>query len=96
MTLQECTPCLLLCRAADGLAPISVLSLAGGPAHQQLWLKEGAVVQNKIVTEQPEVWRAGLRQLVPQAQQQRDDRMLRNPYLQMSAMLDSGLPDLAF
>ena len=54
------------------------------------------VLQNKLVRERPEVWRAGLRQLVPLAQQQRDDRMLRNPYLQMSAMLDAGLPDVAF
>ena len=54
------------------------------------------MAQNKLVRERPEVWRNGLRQLVPQAQQQRDDRMLRNPYLQMSAMLDAGLPDIAF
>ena len=59
-------------------------------------LSQRVVAQNKLVRERPEVWRNGLRQLVPQAQQQRDDRMLRNPYLQMSAMLDAGLPDIAF
>ena len=47
-----------------------------------------------MVKEQPDVWRGALRHLVPRAQQQRDDRMLRNPWLQMSAMLDLGLSEL--
>ena len=46
--------------------------------------------------EQPEAWRGALRQLVPRAQQQRDDRVLRNPWLQMSAMLDLRIPELSF
>lgn len=52
-------------------------------------------VQQRLVATKADQYRRALRQLTQQAQQVNDEKLLRNPYLQISAMLDMRLIDLS-
>lgn len=41
-----------------------------------------------------QAYRKALKQLMGQAQAQNDDRLLRNPYMQMEAMMDLAVLDV--
>ncbi|KAK9785017.1 hypothetical protein WJX73_004062 [Symbiochloris irregularis] len=51
-------------------------------------------LQARVLRQRPEQWRRAVRQLLTQAQQQGDNKLLQSPYLQLAAMLDMQL--LAF
>ncbi|KAK9809122.1 hypothetical protein WJX72_009687 [[Myrmecia] bisecta] len=52
-----------------------------------------AFLQQRVVATRPEVYRKALRALLQQAQQHNDDRLLRNPFSQIRAMIDSRSVD---
>lgn len=53
------------------------------------------LVQKRLMTLKPQQYRKALRHLTQQAQQQNDEKLLQNPYLQVSTMLDMRLIDFA-
>ena len=53
-------------------------------------------VQQRLIATKSQQYRRALRQLTLQAQQANDEKLLRNPYLQISAMLEMRLIDLSF
>ncbi|KAL0049325.1 hypothetical protein WJX82_011369 [Trebouxia sp. C0006] len=52
-------------------------------------------VQQRLVASKADQYRRALRQLTQQAQQANDEKLLRNPYLQISTMLEMRLIDLS-
>ena len=80
------------------------LQQAGGEALFSALLKDADArvcyhasmfVQQRLVATKANQYRRALRQLTQQAQQANDEKLLRNPYLQISAMLEMRLIDLA-
>ena len=90
------------------IAPCNVkptaLQEAGGEALFAELLKDddarvryhaSVFVQQRLMELKAAQYRQALRQLTQQAQQQNDEKLLRNPYLQVSAMLELRLIDFA-
>ena len=82
----------------------TALQEAGGEALFAELLQDGdarvryhasTFVQQRLMELKPQQYRKALRQLTQQAQQQHDEKLLQNPYLQVSAMLDMRLIDFA-
>ena len=82
----------------------TALQQAGGEALFATLLKDADArvryhasmfVQQRLVAAKADQYRRALRQLTQQAQQINDEKLLRNPYLQISAMLDMRLIDLS-
>lgn len=82
----------------------TALQEAGGEALFAELLKDddarvryhaSAFVQQRLMELKAVQYRQALRQLTQQAQQQNDEKLLQNPYLQVSAMLELRLIDFA-
>ena len=82
----------------------TALQEAGGEALFAALLKDtdarvryhtSMFVQQRLIATKADQYRRALRQLTQQAQQVNDEKLLRNPYLQISAMLEMRLIDLS-
>lgn len=82
----------------------TALQQAGGEALFAALLKDpdpriryhaSMFVQQRLIATKADQYRRALRQLTQQAQQVNDEKLLRNPYLQVTAMLDMRLVDLS-
>lgn len=103
-TAQDTRAALVLLLIARCNMEQIALQQAGGEALFATLLKDADArvryhasmfVQQRLVATKADQYRRALRQLTQQAQQVNDDKLLRNPYLQISAMLDMRLIDLS-
>lgn len=102
-TAQDTRPALVLLLIARCNMEQTALQQAGGEALFAELLRDGDArvryhasmfVQQRLVATKADQYRRALRQLTQQAQQSNDEKLLRNPYLQISTMLQMRLIDL--
>ena len=103
-TAQDTRAALVLLLIARCNMEQTALQQAGGEALFAALLKDADArvryhasmfVQQRLVATKADQYRRALRQLTQQAQQVNDEKLLRNPYLQISAMLEMRLIDLS-
>lgn len=102
--LEDVRAALVLLLIARCTLKQTALQEAGGEALFAELLKDrdarvryhaSVFVQRRLVELKAQQYRKALRQLTQQAQQQNDEKLLQNPYLQVSTMLEMRLIDFA-